>query len=60
MTRLERLIKVVREEQAAATAAPTPENLDSLRRTQDRLFNYAIRSGRNESVPYELFFAPKE
>ncbi len=56
MTRLERLMKTVGEEQTVAFMKPNAENVESLKRLQDRLMHYAIRSGR--SVPYALFFAP--
>ena len=54
--RLERLMKTVGEEQTVAFMKPNAENIESLKRLQDRLMHYAIRSGR--SVPYALFFAP--
>jgi len=56
MTRLARLMKVVAEEQAVAFTKPSLENVDSLKRCQDRLLKYCTNSGR--TAPYELFFVP--
>ena len=56
MTRLERLMKTVRTEQAVALLRPSAENVAELRLVQDRLLKYALRS--DQSVPYDLFFFP--
>ena len=56
MTRLERLMKTVRAEQAVALLRPSAENVAELRLVQDRLLKYALRS--DQSVPYDLFFFP--
>jgi hypothetical protein len=56
MTRLEKLIKIVRAELAAALLKPSAENVESLKRCQDRLIQHSSRTGK--TAPYELFFAP--
>lgn len=54
--RLKRLIRTVADEQVAAAANPTTDNIVSLRRCQDRLQRYLANSGR--TAPFELFMLP--
>jgi len=57
MTRLQRLIKYVKEEQDAVRQSKTPANVESLCRQQDRLLTYCARN--NQTAPYELFQLPE-
>src|SRR5208337_843733 len=58
VTRLQRLIKLVREEQDVVRQSKTPENVEALCRHQDRLLTYCSRN--NQTAPYELFSIPEQ
>ena len=58
MTRLQRLIKLVREEQDVVRQSKTPENVEALCRHQDRLLTYCSRN--KQTAPYELFSIPEQ
>lgn len=57
MTRLQRLIKLVKEEQAVVRQSATTANVAALCRHQDRLLTYCARN--NQTAPYELFLVPQ-
>ena len=54
MTRLDRLIRTVREEQKVFATNPTDDNREQLSRNQDRLFAYVMRTGK--TCETNLFF----
>jgi hypothetical protein len=56
MTRLQRLIRTVEQEQAAFAANRTEENREMLHNCQDRLVRYTANSGK--TAPFELFTEP--
>ena len=57
MTRMQRLVKVVQEEQAVVWAGGTKADTEELCRHQDRLLTYCARN--NKTAPYELFTIPE-
>jgi len=57
MTRLQRLIKLVKEEQEVVRQSKTTANVEALCRHQDRLLTFCARN--NQTAPFELFQIPE-
>lgn len=56
MTRLQRLVKIVKEEQAVVASGGTKADTEALCRHQDRLLTFVNRT--HQTVPFELFYIP--